>query len=141
MSDVSVPQQRVVHRNLTVIGVLLALSFWIVEALIHVFLFREGTLFQNLLPTEPNELWMRTVVCSFLVVFGIYAQSVMTKLKLSQEERSRLQGNVSLTLSIPQRQRLAAPMIFLGVVAALTFWVLESLIHSSIFHEGELQQV
>ncbi|OGC78343.1 MAG: hypothetical protein A2145_02070 [candidate division Zixibacteria bacterium RBG_16_40_9] len=126
-------------------GVLLALAFWILETLIHAFIFHEGGLLQNLFPMEPNELWMRTLVCCLFIAYGIYAQFVVTRLKKSEEELLRLQGNKMpdasiYGITIPQQRVNGGPMIFLGVFAALTFWIVESFIHSSIFHEGKLLQ-
>lgn len=124
-------------RKLLWFGVLFAMFFWILEALIHSVVFGEGSYMANLLPQDPNELWMRTLVCSLLIVFGIYAQSTVAKLKVSEDERLRLEANALQAVSIPQARFRGASMIFLGLFGALTFWILESFIHSSVFHEGE----
>ncbi|EQB63095.1 MAG: Two-component hybrid sensor and regulator [candidate division Zixibacteria bacterium RBG-1] len=130
-------------NHMILIGVLLALAFWILETLIHAFIFHEGGLLQNLFPMDPNELWMRTLVCCLFIAYGIYAQFVVTKLKKSEDERLRLQGNkipdVSIYgVTIPQQRVNGGPMIFLGVFAALTFWTIESLIHTYMFHQPGL---
>jgi hypothetical protein len=124
-------------RKLLWLGVLFAMFFWFLEAFVHSAVFGEGSYVVNLLPQSPNELWMRTLVCSLLIVFGIYAQSTVAKLKVSEEERSRVRGNALQAVSIPQARFSGASMIFLGLLGALTFWIFESFIHSSLFHEGE----
>jgi hypothetical protein len=119
------------------VGVWLALAFWIVEALVHTFIFQEGEFMNNLLPAEPNELWMRTLVCFLLLAFGIYAHFAMTKLKISKEEQLRLQGHPVPATSVPRPSPIPirSPMISLGLLGAVGFWILESLIHTSIFHD------
>ena len=140
MSQIPTCQKSAAHRNMALIGVLLAFTFWIVEAFIHAFVFGEGELLRNLFVTNPNELWMRTLVCSLLIVFGMYAESTVAKLKASEEERLRPQGKALQAVSIPGTQLSGIPMIVLGLFAALTFWILESFIHSSVFHEAALLQ-
>lgn len=56
MSNVSVDQKSVGSKKLIFIGVALALSYWIMEALIHAFIFKEGEVLQKLFPTDPNEI-------------------------------------------------------------------------------------
>lgn len=140
MSIVPAHHRGFADRNMILISILLALSFWIAEALIHAFIFHEGEVLQTLFPTEANELWMRTLVCCLLIAFGIYAQFMQTKLKMSEEERIQLQERAVPAISTGQFQLGGAPMIVLGVLGAFMFWILESLIHTSVFREGELLQ-
>ncbi|MEX1140420.1 MAG: hypothetical protein WEF53_13830 [Bacteroidota bacterium] len=138
MSTIATQQAGIPRRNMILIGVSLAITFWLAEALIHTFIFDEGQLLLNLFPTEPNELWMRTLVCFLLISFGIYGQSAFTKLAISEYERRRLQDHTLPDLSAQLPTVTDSPMISLGVFAAMSFWILESLIHSSMFGEGDL---
>ncbi|MBI3579958.1 MAG: hypothetical protein HY276_05205 [Ignavibacteriales bacterium] len=140
MSNILTEHLGVRHRNMTLIGIWLAFAFWIIETLIHTYIFRDGELLRNLFPAEPNELWMRTLVCCVLIVFGIYAQSAITKLKISEEERLKPRANAIPAVLISQAQLTGAPMIFLGLFGAVMFWIVEALIHTYSLHEGELLQ-
>jgi hypothetical protein len=86
-------------RKLLWLGVLFAMFFWFLEAFVHSAVFGEGSYMVNLLPQNPNELWMRTLVCSLLIVFGIYAQSTVAELKVSEEERLRLKKELEDSLA------------------------------------------
>jgi len=67
------------------IGIGLAAFWWFLESTVHVFVFHEGGLIQQILTPEAHELWMRSVVVVVLVVFAIYAQVIITKRKQADE--------------------------------------------------------
>ena len=140
MLNVSVEQKSVEDKGMIFIGILLALAFWILEALIHAFVFQEGELLQKLFPTDPNELWMRTLVCCLLIGFGIYSQRSIARIEKSEEERHRLEKDRIHDVSAQQAPIVSSSMIFLGILSALVFWFIETLIHSSLFNQGELLQ-
>jgi len=50
--------------------------YWPFEALIHVVVFKEGAFIDLLLP-EPHEAWMRLLVATSFIAFGIYANRVI----------------------------------------------------------------
>jgi len=55
-------------------GVMVGLLYWPAEALVHDFIFGYGHFLDNLLSSDPNELWMRTLISAMFIGFGIYAQ-------------------------------------------------------------------
>jgi PAS domain S-box-containing protein len=56
------------------VGVLLGLFWWILESIIHVFIFHEGTIRSQFFSSDPHEVWKRLLVAGLLVVFSLYAQ-------------------------------------------------------------------
>lgn len=68
-------------------GVLIAALFWVAETLIHSFVFEPGEadLLGGLLPSEPNEIWMRLVIFSLIIGSGVYAQRTVSRLKGAEE--------------------------------------------------------
>ena len=72
--------------SLSISGVILAAGYWLVETLIHVYIFREGTFLRQLLPPEPNELWMRSLVCLCFIGFGWYASRVTRQIREFEDE-------------------------------------------------------
>ena len=56
------------------VGVLLGGMYWVLESVIHVVVFHEGTIRTQLLSSDPHELWKRLLVAGLLVVFSLYAQ-------------------------------------------------------------------
>ena len=56
------------------VGVLLGGLYWILESIIHVFIFDEGTIRSQFFSSDPHEVWKRLLVAGLLVVFSLYAQ-------------------------------------------------------------------
>ena len=59
--------------------------FWILESAVHVFVFGEGNLATQILTPGLNEIWMRLLVVSILVIFGAYAQLIINQRKRAEE--------------------------------------------------------
>jgi signal transduction histidine kinase len=76
------------HRMIW-IGIGLAVLSWTIESAIHVFLFHHGTIVQQIFRPEPHEIWMRLMVVSMFIAFGIYAQFTITRRKRAEEELRR----------------------------------------------------
>jgi signal transduction histidine kinase len=91
------------------IGIGLAAFWWFLESTVHVFVFHEGGLLQQILAPEAHELWMRSVVVVVLVVFAIYAQVIITKRKQAEEAlrtyHEKLDSLVSKLSLAEERQR------------------------------------
>jgi len=60
--------------NLIHVGVLVGILYWPFEALIHDFILGRGAFLDNLFSSDPNEIWMRTLVSALFIGFGVYAQ-------------------------------------------------------------------
>ena len=78
-------------RTVFWVGVFLAVGFWILEAAIHAFFFYEGSFWQELVPRDTHELYMRLLVCALLAAFGMYAQSAVNRIRKTDRERLALQ--------------------------------------------------
>ena len=71
------------------LGILVAVLFWIVEALLHSFVFGDDTFFRNLFRSDPNELWMRVLISAVVIGFGFYAQRAIEQQQRMQEQISK----------------------------------------------------
>lgn len=58
-------------RLLTVSSLLLATGFWFFDSFVHYFIYHEPEF--EFLPGNFNELWMRLVIVSLMVLFGVFA--------------------------------------------------------------------
>lgn len=65
-----------------------AVGFWFLESLLHMHLF-DKTGFFVLIPQQPNELWMRIVICLLIVVIGYVADRHIKTLHKIQKEKLR----------------------------------------------------
>ncbi len=66
-----------IANKLACIGIGLGMFWWFLEAAVHVFVFHDGGLATQVLSPNLHEAWMRLLVVGLLVVFGIYAQSII----------------------------------------------------------------
>jgi hypothetical protein len=81
------------------LSLLLAAVFWVLESLIHAYAFHaDGDTFV-LIPGDPNELWMRLVICGLIVLFGIYADHAVARLRESQQQSERLRARLEDSLT------------------------------------------
>ena len=68
----------------TIIGLVIAVAFWIFESSIHYFVFEETSF--ELIPTEINEMWMRLFILLMIVLFGVFADSFSRKLVAKEKQ-------------------------------------------------------
>jgi hypothetical protein len=80
-------------------GILAAAAYWIVEAVVHTFVFENGTIGQQLIPVDLNELWMRSLVCLLFISFGAFAHVVSTRINRARLEQQRLQKRLEEALT------------------------------------------
>ncbi len=64
-------------QNFIWLGVILGLSYWIIESWIHVVLFKEGTFTSQIFTTDLHEIWKRLLVLSLFTFFSLYVQFSM----------------------------------------------------------------
>ncbi|MEW6067172.1 MAG: diguanylate cyclase [Nitrospirota bacterium] len=62
----------------------MAIIYWISESLMHVFVFLEGDLLQQIFRPEIHEAWMRFVGVIIIIMFGIFAQSMINRQRQTQ---------------------------------------------------------
>jgi len=63
--------------NLSYLGILVGIIYWPFEASIHDFIWGSGSFVDSLLSSDPDEIWMRTLMTSLFIAFGMYAQRMV----------------------------------------------------------------
>ena len=81
------------------IGIGLGTLFWILESFIHFYIFRKGTLINQILPTDPDEIWMRIIVVASFTGFGVYCQVIIGKRKRAEKAMRQREEWLSATLN------------------------------------------
>lgn len=88
---------RIMRAKLIWLSAALGTAFWLSDSSLHYLVYGEPSF--ELIPTDPNELWMRTVIVVLLVGFGAYAQFMLSRLATAQEQlreaHDRLRGAFS----------------------------------------------
>ena len=85
--------------KMVLIGTGLGALFWILESVIDVYVFRRGTFLSELFFPDPNELWMRFLVVSILITFGIYAQVLIRQRERAERAMEESEVWLSATLN------------------------------------------
>jgi len=71
--------------NIILIGIGLAVAYWILESLLGTFVFKTGSFTKELIPADPYLIWTRLIVIGLIIIFGIYAQYIVNKQKQTEE--------------------------------------------------------
>ena len=67
--------------HLISIGNFLAVAYWIMEAFFDSILIEDTSFTERLFPSDPNELWMRSLVSILFISFGLYAHRTYVRVK------------------------------------------------------------
>ena len=76
------------RQSIFIISLIFAAISWMAESLVHFAILDHGQAFE-LIPSDSNELWMRTLICGLIVIFGIYVQRTANKKMDVKEEKMR----------------------------------------------------
>lgn len=82
--------------NLALVGILLGVSYWIIDPLIDAQLLSDGTFWNNTFNPDSKEIWLRCFISFLFLSFGIFAEFISSKRKQSEktlkdsEEKFRL---------------------------------------------------
>jgi PAS domain S-box-containing protein len=60
--------------NFILVGIGIAILYWILESFIHVLFFGGSRFAEELITPDVHEIWKRILVVSLLILFGIFAQ-------------------------------------------------------------------
>jgi len=86
---------RWLQNRLVLLGAALGAVFWVIESLVHVYVFDRVHLFRQLVLPGLHETWMRLVVVGMFVLFGIYAQRIVQARRKDQEAISRVNAELA----------------------------------------------
>jgi PAS domain S-box-containing protein len=62
------------NSNFTLIGIGIAIFYWILESFLHVLYFGGNWFTEELITPDVHEIWKRILVFSLLTLFGVFAQ-------------------------------------------------------------------
>jgi len=68
-----------VTRRIILIGIAFGALFWLLQSGIDTFVFHEGSLLENIFTLEAHNIWMRSLVLYILIMFGLYAQRIISE--------------------------------------------------------------
>ena len=90
--------------NVIWFGISLGFGYWIFESIVHTYVLKEGSLIEEIFFPLPYKIGMRVVITCLIIIFGIYAQTVIAKYKRAGEkshQQNRLFRNAIDSLTHP----------------------------------------
>lgn len=85
--------------NILFIGIGFGLFYWLIESLIEVLLFKEGSIWESILMPSSEQIWMRFFIIFLLTLFSFVVQNILNK---------RNEAEAALEESEERYRRLAA---------------------------------
>ena len=71
--------------NYTILSILLAIVLWVLDATAHKLFFGDDEF--EFIPTNINELWMRSTIVVLVICFGLFADYQTKKILKSEREK------------------------------------------------------
>lgn len=79
-------------RIFTVAAFEMALFFWILESVLHYYVFEEPKF--ELIPSGDNELWMRVVIVFLIMLLGVFADGFISRVEQEQKKVARMYNSM-----------------------------------------------
>lgn len=91
-------KEKINNLKIVIIGISIAISYWLLEASFHTLYFNMGqSYFQSLFPDDLHEIWMRFMAIGFIIALSIIIQIINTKrrkINIKLEENSKFLQNL-----------------------------------------------
>lgn len=71
-------------KMFTIAAIMMSSVFWFFDSSVHYFLYDEPEF--HFIPADFNELWMRTVIVSLILAFGIFADHLTNNILLKEKQ-------------------------------------------------------
>ena len=82
-------------RGLLFAAILLSILFWLFEAVLHVLVFRDSGLLEQIFSPPSHEVWMRLVVAFMFMTFALYAHRVVAARQRAERAADQARAEVS----------------------------------------------
>lgn len=83
------------RSRLILIGILLGAAFWLIESVMHVYVFHGHDFFNALFSPGFHEAWMRLIIVGMFIAFGIYGQRLIDAWREAQANLRLANGELT----------------------------------------------
>nr|MDA3868892.1 diguanylate cyclase [Gammaproteobacteria bacterium] len=88
------------HNKITILGILLAIIYWIVDAFIYSLFSEQGTTFlQSCFNPRGEELWMRAFVVLLFMIFSAYTERLLAIIHDMTVKLKKYHDRLELTIA------------------------------------------
>ena len=80
-------KRKVIEKKIMFIVIIISIIYWIVESIMHTFLFQSNESFiQSLFFLDTHEIWQRFMIFGFFIFIGLYSQNIINKRKKVEQK-------------------------------------------------------
>jgi PAS domain-containing protein len=83
------------RASLIVVGMALSALFWVLEAAVHVVVFEDSGLTEQIFTPHGHEIWMRLTVVAMFMAFGFYSHRLLAARRRAEEQARTASAQVS----------------------------------------------
>ena len=76
------------NRKITMYAVIVSVLYWLAESVGHRYVFSEEVF--EIIPSDVNELWMRTLIIVLIIVFGWIADNQAARIRAAEKEKANI---------------------------------------------------
>jgi signal transduction histidine kinase len=105
-----------IENHLILIGILFSIVYWLLDSVIKAYIFYEGPLAEQLIPRNADELWIRTLVVTILLMFATYVQFLFTRLRKAEENLQKTREEFIAMLIHDLKSPLASMMAYTQLI-------------------------
>ncbi|MCP4340119.1 MAG: PAS domain S-box protein [Desulfobulbaceae bacterium] len=73
-----------IYSHLVLVGAVFAVLYWFIESAVHSYFFDGGPFLSHVIYPDGHEIWMRFIVAALLVLFSLYGQNVINRLRKTE---------------------------------------------------------
>ncbi len=84
----AVSRDTMERHRFKIVSLAITAAYWLVESVLHRLFFGETSF--EIIPSEPNELWMRAIIASTVVAFGGYVDMHVRSLREKEREKEEV---------------------------------------------------
>jgi len=85
MANTTTNPDRPLIPPFILIGIWLAIGYWVIEAYFDTFLIENVSFAMRLFPSDHNELWMRSFISVLFIGFGLYSHRVQARIRSAEK--------------------------------------------------------
>ena len=74
-----------IAKKMIFIGIVFGALFWILSSGVDVLIFNKGNFVEEIFTLDTYKIWMRSLALCILIMFGIYAQRIISERKRAEE--------------------------------------------------------
>ncbi|WP_167496558.1 PAS domain S-box protein [Desulfopila sp. IMCC35006] len=73
-----------IYSHLVLVGAVFVILYWFIEAAVHSWFFDGGSFLLHVTHPDKHEIWMRLIVVALLIIFSLYGQNIINRLRRTE---------------------------------------------------------